>query len=94
MLVLSLTGGKPLPYVGHRISRIDMKTGQITDFATNKSGLAASYTGESGFERPIDVIFGPDKAMYILDFAVTSEEEPDEFHAKSGVIWKITRNNR
>jgi len=26
-------GGKPLPQVGHRISRIDMLTGQIYDFA-------------------------------------------------------------
>lgn len=88
------TGGKPLPHVGHRISRIDMETGEVTDFAINKSGLPASYTGGGGFERPIDVVFGPDQAMYILDFAVTPEDEPDEFYPKSGVIWQITKNNK
>jgi len=85
------TGGKPLPKVGHRISRINMQTGKITTFAINKSGFAASYTGDGGFERPIDVVFGPDNAMYILDFAVTHEDEPDEFYPGTGVIWKITR---
>lgn len=85
------TGGKPLPGVGHRISKINMKTGKITNFAINKSGFAASYTGDGGFERPIDVVFGPDKAMYILDFAVTPEGEPDEYYPKTGVIWRITR---
>ncbi|MCB2288525.1 PQQ-dependent sugar dehydrogenase [Clostridium sp. CS001] len=85
------TGGKPLPGVGHRISKINMSTGQISTFAINKSGFAASYTGAGGFERPIDVVFGPDKAMYILDFAVTPEDEPDEFQPKTGVIWKIQK---
>jgi glucose/arabinose dehydrogenase len=85
------TGGKPLPGVGHRISRIDMRNGQIYDFAINKSGYAASYNGEGGFERPIDVVFGPDAAMYVLDFAVTPENEPDEFIPGTGVIWRITR---
>ena len=85
------TGGVPLPEVGHRISRINMTTGKISTFAINKSGFAASHTGDGGFERPIDVVFGPDKAMYILDFAVTPEDEPDEFHPGSGVIWKITK---
>lgn len=85
------TGGKPLPGVGHRISRINMNTGEVSIFAINKSGFAASHTGDGGFERPIDVLFGPDKAMYILDFAVTHKDEPDEFYPKTGVIWKITK---
>lgn len=87
------TGGRPLPEVGHRISRIDMKTGCITDFAVNKSGFGALYSGEGGFERPIDVVFGLDKAMYVVDFAVVPEGEPDNFIPNTGVIWKITKNN-
>jgi len=43
------------------------------------------------FEIPIDVVFEPDNAMYILDFAVAPEDEPDEFLPGSGVIWKITK---
>jgi glucose/arabinose dehydrogenase len=84
------TGGKPLPGVGHRISRIDMTTGNVSDFAKNKSGVAASEDGGGGFERPIDVVFGPDGAMYVLDFAVNTPGEPDEFHPNSGVIWRIS----
>jgi len=68
-----------------------MQIGRITNFAINKSGFAASYTGDGGFERPIDVLFGPDDSMYILDFAVTPENEPDEFIPKTGVIWRITK---
>lgn len=85
------TGGKPLPNVGHRISRINMNTGEVIDFAINKSGLPASYTGEGGFERPIDVVFGPDNAMYVLDFAVTPEGEPNDYYPRSGVIWRIIK---
>ncbi len=85
------TGGKPLPRVGHRISRISIQTGRITNFAINKSGFAASHTGDGGFERPIDVVFGPDKAMYILDFAATPEGEHEGYYPGTGVIWKITK---
>ena len=85
------TGGKPLPGVGHRISKVDMETGEVTNFADNKSGFAASYTGEGGFERPIDVVFGPDNAMYVVDFAVTLPDNPGAFYPETGVIWKITK---
>ena len=86
------TGGKPLPGVGHRVSRIDMNSGLIYTFAINKSGYAASYTEGGGFERPIDVVFGPDENMYIVDFGLGSEGHHG-FEANTGVIWKITRNS-
>ncbi len=85
------TGGKPLPDVGHRVSRIDMNTGFIYTFAINKSGYAASYTGGGGFERPIDVVFGPDENMYVVDFGIASEGHHG-YEANTGVIWKITRD--
>src|SRR5699024_10585318 len=47
------TGGRPLPRVGHRISRINMDNGKVSNFVKNSSGLPASMTGEGGFERPI-----------------------------------------
>lgn len=86
------TGGKPLPGVGHRVSRIDMNTGLIYTFAINESGYAASYTNGGGFERPIDVIFGPKEDMYIVDFGLGSEGHHG-FQANTGVVWKITRDN-
>lgn len=86
------TGGKPLPGVGHRISRIDMTNGTIYNFAINTSGYAASHDGGGGLERPIDVVFGPDQAMYVLDFVMTPEDEPDEFVPGTGVIWRIVKD--
>lgn len=57
----------------------------------NKSGVAASLTGEGGFERLTDVVFGPDGDMYILDFAIATPDDPNKYLPNTGVIWKITR---
>lgn len=86
------TGGKPLPGVGHRISRINMKTSEVSVFAINKSGFQASYTGGGGFERPIDVVFGPDGNMFVVDFGVAHKDNPGDFYPKTGVIWRISKN--
>ncbi|MDF2539797.1 MAG: repeat containing protein, partial [Herbinix sp.] len=85
------TGGKPDPNVGHKVTRIDMTSGTVSDFAVNKSGLAAFESGSGGFERPSDVVFGPDGAMYVLDFGVSKPGEPGQYYKGSGVIWRIAR---
>ncbi|MGE5654335.1 MAG: hypothetical protein ACM3ZQ_08780, partial [Bacillota bacterium] len=84
------TGGKPAPTVGHRVSIIDMQTGAVRTFAINKTGMAASATGGGGFERPIDAVFGPDGALYVVDFGLAGEEE-DDYLTGTGVIWRITK---
>ena len=86
------TGGKPLPEVGHRVSRIDMNTGKIYTFAINRSGYAATYTGGGGFELPIDVIFDKSGSMYVVDFGLYVPGETDRFIPSTGVIWKITKS--
>lgn len=83
------TGGKPLPQVGHRVSRIDMRTGRRKNFAINKTGLEASETGDGGLERPIDLVFGPSGDMFVLDMGTRSQGEG--FMPHTGVIWRITR---
>jgi glucose/arabinose dehydrogenase len=75
--------------IGHRISKIDMKTGEVSTFAINKSGLPASITQEGGFDRPSDVIFGPDGAMYILDSGTNTRSEPNNILPNTGVVWRI-----
>ena len=60
-------------------------------FAINKSGYAASYTNSGGFERPIDIIFGPDNVMYIVDFGVFEEEGGKGNIPETGVIWRVAR---
>lgn len=46
----------------------------IHAFAINKSGYSASYTGGSGFKRPIDVVFSKEGDIYVVDFALSGED--------------------
>ncbi len=85
------TGGKPLPQVGHRVSKINIITRRISDFAINKSGYPASFTDEGGLERPIDVVFDRKGNMYVVDFGTNAEDEEEGWVPNSGVIWKIFR---
>jgi glucose/arabinose dehydrogenase len=84
------TGGIPLPNVGHRVSRIDMQTGQIHIFAINRTSQAASDTNGGGLERPIDAVFGADGVLYVSDFGLFTEESAVP---GTGVIWKITKTS-
>ncbi len=81
----------PFAGYGHRVSRIDMSTRGVTTFAINRSGFPAYLTGEGGFGSPVDVLFGPDEAMYILDFGVGMHNHEVLYQANSGVIWRVVR---
>lgn len=59
----------PLP--GYKIVLVDTDRGDVSDFIYNTAGGPASDLNEGadlGVERPIDVKFGPDGYLYILDF--------------------------
>lgn len=83
------SGDKLAVDVGHRLSRINVKTGQVKNFAINRSGYAASKTGGGGFERPIDVVFGPSGGMYVVDMGISYGF--GNFRPGDGVIWLITK---
>lgn len=82
---------------GFQVVRVDPATGQLTTFATNTGDRPASYLGMQGrgLERPFDVKFGPDGAMYIIDYGVVtidmSQSPPYVYNENSGAIWKITK---
>ncbi|MEL7646898.1 MAG: hypothetical protein AAGU76_02335 [Sedimentibacter sp.] len=86
------TGGFPLPGVGRRIVRINIDDGNVSTFAINRTGLGASFTQGGGFERPMDVEFGPDGAMYILDFNLAYPMTPNRYVPNTGVIWRISKS--
>lgn len=89
------TNGDTMPYsgAGHKLSKIDMNTRTVSTFAINKSGFPASTTSGGGFERPADVVFGPDGAMYVLDLGLNVRNDPSVFINNTGVIWKINKTN-
>jgi glucose/arabinose dehydrogenase len=65
------TGGQKLiGPVGFKIVRVEWDKGQVREFVRNvRPGPASRLGGDAAqLERPIDVKFGPDGAMYILDF--------------------------
>ncbi len=86
--------------MGYRIARIDA-AGQVHAFAENRMAGPASAHGAMGrgFERPFDVKFGPDGAMYIADYGTArvnparaaQGQVPYEFPPHTGAIWKVTR---
>jgi glucose/arabinose dehydrogenase len=70
------TSGRPIAgqLPGYRVDRVDLTTGhisQISPFIYNTRGGPASKLsegGSEGIERPVDVKFGPDGNLYVLDF--------------------------
>lgn len=88
-----LTLGPSVPYrgIGHKISKIERSTGEVTTFISNKSGLPTYITGEGGFGRPVDVKFGPDDSMYILDIGVSDPNDLAQLIPYTGLIWRVTR---
>lgn len=91
----SLSMGQSAPYVGigHQISKIDMNTGEISTFIMNKSGLPAYIDQSGGFGRLVDVTFGPDGAMYLLDMGISDRNIPYQYIPNTGVIWRVTKSS-
>lgn len=79
--------------VGHRISRINSETRGITTFAINHSGFPSFISGGGGFGSPIDVKFGPDGAMYIVDIGIPLPTATSMFRPNTGVIWRVIKNS-
>jgi glucose/arabinose dehydrogenase len=90
--------GKVLGPVGFKVVRVDVRTGVVRDFAVNrgKRNGPASAGAAGGLERPVSVRFDPaGTALYIVDFGrVRIGEKATEAVQKSGVIWKVTRQQQ
>lgn len=86
---------------GSRIVGINPSTNKVEPFIYNAMPGPASAqeaTGK-GIERPFDVKFGPDGAMYIVDYGralivlqqIAQGNLPYEWPTNSGAIWKVTK---
>ncbi len=88
--------GKVLSPVGFKVVRVEVGSGVIQDFAVNRDPSGpASKTGLAGLERPIAVRFSPDAtALYVVDFGVMTTGERIAPQKGTGVLWRITREER
>jgi glucose/arabinose dehydrogenase len=82
---------------GFRVVAVDTATREITPFVQNEQPGPASQQGAQGqgLERPFDVQFGPDGALYIVDYGVVTidmdKKPPYAYQPGTGSIWKVTR---
>jgi hypothetical protein len=79
---------------GFRVQRIDLDSGEATDFLVNKSGKPASAVrGDGGLERPIQLEYAPDGNLYLVDFGVIDVDQNGlKAIPGTGVVWRLTRS--
>jgi beta-lactamase class A/glucose/arabinose dehydrogenase len=88
--ISSITTSKSSTHPGSCVLALDTSTGKHEVFASNKS-LAPAGTNLSGFNHPVDVKFGPDGSMYVVDFGVIeSNGKTYKTVSGTGSIWKIS----
>jgi glucose/arabinose dehydrogenase len=85
---------KPDERAGFQVEAVDVKSGRRTVFARNRGqgpALPASRLDlQEAFERPVDVKFGPDGLVYVLDFGVfESTEKAAKVMPKTGKVFRI-----
>ena len=89
-----LHGPEPL---GFKVVSVDMKKGSVHEVLRNKYKGPGSRYGSlgRGLERPIEVKFGPDGAMYVLDFGQAlidlDKSPPYVYPPRTGMIWRVNR---
>lgn len=83
---------------GSRVVMIDPATSQLKPFVNNLQPGPASMQGieGAGMERPFGVRFGPDDALYIVDYGIVKIDKnkkpvPVVYHPGTGAIWKVTK---
>lgn len=85
--------------VGYRVTRVNMETGEVTVFLSNKSTQPAFISGERGINKPIDVKFSPENPdlMFVVDFGAflpspgTEQEFPNVVEAGSGAVYLVVK---
>jgi len=78
---------------GRKLVRVNIDARQVSDFVKNTEGLPASKLdrGSVALERPIDIKFGPDGSMYILDFGeMQMRSGKEKIAARSGRVFRLT----
>ncbi|WP_125185199.1 hypothetical protein [Botryobacter ruber] len=77
---------------GFKVQQVNLKTGEAKDFIYNKNSLPSSVKNTGGLERPLQMEWGKDGALYIVDFGVV-EFDDTGMNAMpfTGVLWKVSK---
>jgi sugar lactone lactonase YvrE len=81
---------------GYRVVMLSIDERKVEDFIKNVKETPASRQGRyavegHALERPIDVKFGPDGSMYVLDFGqMKTKDGRPEVRAGTGKIYRLT----
>lgn len=92
--ITPVTSARPAGPVGFKVVRIDMRTGEIIDFAVNRIAGPASQLPHTGLERPSHCQFGPDGALYVVDWGeihIAPERGGLRMPKGTGTLWRIRR---
>ncbi|HEX8598288.1 MAG TPA: PQQ-dependent sugar dehydrogenase [Chloroflexia bacterium] len=85
-----VTTGINMQPVGFRVVRFDTNTKEIHDFASNVLPGPSYINQQLGFDRPSDVVFGPDSSLYVVDWgASTITDEGLKLTPLTGAVWRI-----
>jgi glucose/arabinose dehydrogenase len=79
---------------GFKVVRVDMRAGRVEDFAVNRIAGPASKLPHDGFERPSHCQFGPDGALYVVDWGeieIAPEAGGVRMQQGTGSLWRIRR---
>lgn len=86
---------RALEPAGFKVVRVDMQAGEVVDFAANKYVGPASKLPHEGFERPSHCQFGPDGALYVVDYGtirIAPEVGGIRMQQGTGSLWRIRRS--
>lgn len=92
--IAPVTTPRQIVPAGFKVVRVDPNTGQINDFAVNRVQGPASKLFHGGFERPSSCAFGPDGALYVVDFGeikIAPEKGGIRMKQGTGALWRIKR---
>jgi glucose/arabinose dehydrogenase len=86
------SGEKLVAPQGYSVMRVDLDAKDVNDFVFNTKRLPAHRTkgAQNAMERPIDVKFGPDGALYILDFGrMEVEDGKEKVRPRTGKLYRL-----
>ena len=89
-----ITTARQVVPAGFKVVRVNPESGEITDFAINRVQGPASKLLHDGFERPSHCVFGPDGALYVVDFGeikIAPEKGAIRIKQLTGAVWRIRR---